>query len=402
MMKQILLVAKETYLRQVKSLAFLIMVLGPFFFIAFSAGIGMISGSAAADRFEMAVLVEQPIQKEELAVLEDINFKYKTEEEAKKALKNGEIVSYLTVKVKEQQVEAVFHSDSPLGETGKAQLIQTLSVIQSRLNIGSANLTNEQLASLSRQPLLTENVETGKESDDLGKMISFYALIMVMYFIIILYSSSTAQEIASEKGTKIMEVIFSSVPASQYFYGRILGIFAIIMTHIGLYVVGGIVAYKSFENTELLKGIQPMLDAVIHNLDWTLVGFATLGVLIYVVFAALCGSLVVRAEDANKAVSPAMYLVIAGFVGAMALGQQGVDNLLLKVGSYLPFISSFFMPIRVINGYANGIESGLSLLVLVVTLLLLIYYIGQSYAGLILQTDDLGFFKSLKRGLRNK
>ena len=401
-MKQVLLVAKETYLRQVKSVAFLIMVLGPFFFLAFSVGIGLISGNAAADRFQMAVLFEEPIQKEDVSSLTDATFDYQTESDAQKALEDGEIVSYLTVQVKNQQVEAVFHSDSPLGETEKAQIVQNLSVIQSRLNIQAAGLTNEQLATLSLQPKISEKVETGKESENLGKMLSFYALIMVMYFIIILYSSSTAQEIANEKGTKIMEVIFSSVPASNYFHGRILGIFGVIMTHIGLYVIGGIAAHKSFENSDMLKGIKPLLDAVLQNLDWTLVGFATLGVLIYVVFAALCGSLVVRAEDANKAVSPVMYLVIAGFVGAMALGQHGVDNLLLKIGSYLPFISSFFMPIRVINGYASVLESTISLIVLAITTLLLIHYIGKSYAGLILQTDDLGFFKSLKRGFGNK
>lgn len=401
-MKQVLLVAKETYLRQVKSVAFLIMVLGPFFFLAFSVGIGLISGNAAADRFQMAVLFEEPIQKEDVSSLTDATFDYQTESDAQKALEDGKIVSYLTVQVKNQQVEAVFHSDSPLGETEKAQIVQNLSVIQSRLNIQAAGLTNEQLATLSLQPKISEKVETGKESENLGKMLSFYALIMVMYFIIILYSSSTAQEIANEKGTKIMEVIFSSVPANNYFHGRILGIFGVIMTHIGLYVIGGIAAYKSFENSDMLKGIKPLLDAVLQNLDWTLVGFATLGVLIYVVFAALCGSLVVRAEDANKAVSPVMYLVIAGFVGAMALGQHGVDNLLLKIGSYLPFISSFFMPIRVINGHASVLESTISLIVLAITTLLLIHYIGKSYAGLILQTDDLGFFKSLKRGFGNK
>lgn len=401
-MKQVLLVAKETYLRQVKSIAFLIMVLAPFLFLALSAGIGMISGNAAESRFQMAILIDEPIQEEDFSTLANINFDYETEKKAQKALTDGKIAAYLTVKVKDEKIEAVYHSDSSLGMEEKAQITQVLTIMQSRLNVQAAGLTNEELATLSLQPKLSEKVETGQKSANLGKMISFYALIMVMYFIIILYSTSTAQEIASEKGTKIMEVIFSSVPASHYFYGRILGIFGVIMTHIGLYVIGGVVAYKSFENSDMLKDFKPLLDAAILNLDWTLVGFATLGVLIYVVFAALCGSLVVRAEDANKAVSPVMYLVMVGFFGAFAFGQQGVDNLLLKIGSYLPFISSFFMPIRVINGQASILESSISLLVLGLTTILLIYYIGKSYAGLILQTDDLGFFKSLKRGLSNK
>ena len=43
-----------------------------------------------------------------------------------------------------------------------------------------------------------------------------------LYMILITYASVTAQEVASEKGTKIMEVVFSSIRASHYFYARML------------------------------------------------------------------------------------------------------------------------------------------------------------------------------------
>lgn len=57
-MKQLLLVAKETYLRQVKSWAFLLMILSPFIFLAFSMGIGYLTGSAAASSAKVAVVLE--------------------------------------------------------------------------------------------------------------------------------------------------------------------------------------------------------------------------------------------------------------------------------------------------------------------------------------------------------
>ncbi len=403
-MKKTLLVAKETYLRQVKSIAFLIMVLSPFIMLFISVGIGMLSGSSAENRFKLAVVFEEPLQKEDFSALTGTNFDYKDEAEAEKALKDEQIGSYLMVQVKNQQVEATYHSDSALSEDKKAQLMQSLMTIQNRLNVATANLTNEQMTALSRQPKITEAIKQGNQDDfaKAGKMISLMVLNFIMYFIIALYASSTAQEIASEKGTKIMEVIFSSVPASNYFYGRILGIFGVIVTHIGLYVIGGAAAYKGFEHSEMIQGIKPMVDSVLQNLDWTLVGFAILGILVYVVLAALCGSIVVRAEDANKAAQPVVFLLLAAFFGATALGQQGADNIIIKVGSYVPFFSSFFMPIRTINGYASTLESVISLLILAAVTVLFIRYIGKSYAGLILQTDDIGFLKSLKRGLGNK
>ncbi|WP_249639817.1 ABC transporter permease, partial [Streptococcus uberis] len=216
----------------------------------------------------------------------------------------------------------------------------------------------------------------------------------------------TAQEIASEKGTKIMEVIFSSVPANHYFYGRILGIFAVILTHMTIYVAGGYLCFKLANKLEMTKewiqNMKPLLDSLIKHLDWSILFFAIFGILLYVVLAALCGSLVVRPEQANQAAQLPIFLVIAAFMGAFVLGQGNSDPLLLKIGSYLPFFSTFFMPIRLINGFAHLNQSLISLLILALTTLFITMYIGKSYSGLILQTDDIGWFKSLKRGLKHK
>ncbi|MFV8214877.1 ABC transporter permease, partial [Streptococcus pluranimalium] len=56
-MKQLLLVCKETYLRQVKSWAFLLMVLSPFLFLFFSVGIGYLTGSSAANTDKVAIVL---------------------------------------------------------------------------------------------------------------------------------------------------------------------------------------------------------------------------------------------------------------------------------------------------------------------------------------------------------
>ncbi|MFR5848004.1 MAG: ABC transporter permease [Streptococcus salivarius] len=77
---------------------------------------------------------------------------------------------------------------------------------------------------------------------------------MLLYMILIFYSSITAQEVASEKGTKIMEVVFSSIKATDYFFARMLGLFGVIFTHIFVYVIG-LVAFGSLEQISLLSRI---------------------------------------------------------------------------------------------------------------------------------------------------
>lgn len=403
-MKSLLLVTKETYLRQVKSWSFILMVISPFIFVLFSGGIGYFTSSSAAknDSNEIAIVTEAPLDHQLFKTIDHVTFDYNSVTKAKKALKSDKVAGYLLVTVDNDQIKAYYHSKDAMDKVQKGQVTQSLVILQEQLNIHKAGLSANQLAILSTKPELKETLNKHDGYAKIGKMIAFFALVIILYFILLIYSTSTAQEIAGEKGAKIMEVIFSSIPAPIYFYGRILGILGVIITHIGIYVVGGYGCYTIMKHLSQTKGliakVQPLIDSVFKYLNVSMLLFVILGLLLYVVLSALCGSLVVRSENASKASAPIMYIVMIGFFGSFILGQQNQDSLLLKIGSYIPCLSSFFMPIRMINGYAGLFESVISLVILALVTIFVVIYIGKSYAGFILQTDDIGFFKSLKRG----
>ena len=225
---------------------------------------------------------------------------------------------------------------------------------------------------------------------------------MLLYMILIFYSSITAQEVASEKGTKIMEVVFSSIKATDYFFARMLGLFEVIFTHIFVYVIGLAAVWIFRADIPVVKDIltpnSPITQHLAESISLNTVFFIILGIFMYVVLSAFLGSTVARPEDSGKAISPLMMLVIFSFLGVTTLGSAG-DVFLLKIGSYIPFFSTFFMPFRTINGYATGLESwgslGIALLFTIVGTVL----IARIYASLILQTDDLGPWKTIKRAL---
>ncbi len=402
-MKEILIVTKETFLRQVKSWSFLLMVISPFIFLAFTFGIGFISGSTTEKSNQIAIILPDASMKPAFKAIDEASFAYHDPAKAKKDLKADKILAYVTVTTQNKQVTANYYSKAEPSVGSKALMTQALNHLQQELNLASTNISPEQLQLLFTQAKINLKTNKHQNYDKIGKSLSFFAITFIMYMILIIYSAQTAQEIASEKGTKIMEVIFSSIPADQYFFGRILGILSVIVTHVSIYVIGGFLCYqwasRSTITKDMIKPIKPLLSSVFKHLDWSMIVFAVLGILLFVVLAALCGSLVVRPEQANQAAQPAIFLVVAAFMGAFILGQTGSDSLLLKIGSYLPFFSSFFMPIRLINGFAGLTESIISLLVLAFTTLALIGFIGKSYSGLILQTDDIGFLKGLKKGL---
>ena len=399
-MRNMWVVIKETYLRHVKSWSFFFMVISPFLFLGLSVGIGYLQNSSMAKNSKVAVVTTVPSVTEGLKGTNGINFDYKDEASVQAAVKDEKIKGYLTIDQEDSVLKAVYHGETSL-ETGiKLAVTNKLNELQGQLNRSAANLSQEQEKRLSQTVDFTEKIDESKENKKIVQTIAAAGLGFFLYMILITYASVTAQEVASEKGTKIMEVVFSSIRASHYFYARMLALLLVILTHIGIYVVGGLVAILLFKDLPILaqSGILNHLGEA-FSLNTLL--FVLVSLFMYVVLAAFLGSMVSRPEDAGKALSPLMILIIAGFMGVTALGAAG-DNLILKIGSYIPFISTFFMPFRAINGYANGLEAWISLAITIAFAVIATVFIGRMYASLVLQTDDLGPWKTFKRALSYK
>ena len=376
------------------------MVISPFLFLALSVGIGFLQGSSMAKNSKIAVVTTVPSVEEGLKGTNGINFDYKDEASAQAAIKDEKIKGYLTIDQEDSVIKVVYHGETSL-ETGiKLAVTNKLNELQYQLNRSAANLSQEQEKRLSQTVDFTEKIDESKENKKIVQTIAAAGLGFFLYMILITYASVTAQEVASEKGTKIMEVVFSSIRASHYFYARMLALLLVILTHIGIYVVGGLAAILLFKDLPILAQ-SGILNHIGEAFSLNTLLFVLVSLFMYVVLAAFLGSMVSRPEDAGKALSPLMILIIAGFVGVTSLGAAG-DNLVLKIGSYIPFISTFFMPFRTINGYASGLEAWISLAITVVFAVTATAFIGRMYASLVLQTDDLGLWKSFKRALAYK
>ena len=401
-MKQMFVVMKETYIRQVKSWSFLFMVFGPFLFLGLSIGIGYLTGSSTDAKNQVALVTEVPAVKESLKGTDGLNLDYKDEAAAKKAIKDEKAAAYLTVDEKDGQLEATYVGDQAMKMGLKSLVSAKLSQVQQGINLARANLSKEQLTALSQQVSLKEKIDEKKEGLKMVQTMVAGALGMLLYMILMFYSGITAQEVASEKGTKIMEVVFSSIKATDYFFARMLGLFGVIFTHIFVYVIGLVAVWIFRADIPVVKDIlapnSPITQHLAEAISLNTVFFIILGVFMYVVLSAFLGSTVARPEDSGKAISPLMMLVLFSFFGVTTLGSAG-DVFLLKIGSYIPFISTFFMPFRTINGYATGLEAWGSLGIAVLFTIVGTVLIARIYASLILQTDDLGPWKTIKRAL---
>lgn len=404
-MHKLKIVAADTYLRQIKSWSFVILVLAPFLFAALSLGLGYVSATSAVKHDKVAVVAQNKALRQ--AVLKQFDQderqnKITTVAQAKRGVKANRIKGYLVITQDQRQIQAQYRGDQNLGTSQVAQVKQVLSQYQTQLNVQAAGLTAKQWQQLQQQPQLTQSVSQQTSQAKTGQKISFYVLVFMVYMIIITYSSITAQEIASEKGTKIMEVIFSSTTAAKYFCGKILGMLGVILTQIVIYLVGGGLCFLLAQRLDKLQPVftqfKPLIHSVLHNLVSINLIFLLLGVVLYTILAAFSGALVAKAEDAPKAAYPATYLSMFAFFISFPF-QDNAGALTAKILSYVPFFSSYFMPVRLIAHNANLVEASVSLLLLLATILGLTWYISRIYQGLILQADEGSFWKRFKRGL---
>ena len=376
------------------------MVISPFLFIGLSGGIGYLQGSSMAKNDKVAVVTTVPSVAEGLKNVNGVNFDYKDEASAKEAIKDEKLKGYLTIDQEDSILKAVYHGETSLEIAIKLGVTSKLNELQDQLNRSAANLSQEQEKRLEQTVNFTEKIDESKENKKMIQTFAAAGLGFFLYMILITYASVTAQEVASEKGTKIMEVVFSSIRASHYFYARMLALLLVILTHIGIYVVGGLAAILLFKDLPILAQ-SGILNHIGEAFSLNTLLFVLVSLFMYVVLAAFLGSMVSRPEDSGKALSPLMILIMGGFFGVTALGAAG-DNLILKIGSYIPFISTFFMPFRAINGYAGGVEAWISLAITVIFAVVATGFIGRMYASLVLQTDDLGIWKTFRRALSYK
>lgn len=376
------------------------MVISPFLFLGLSGGIGVLQGSSLAQNSKVAVVSSVPLVTEELKSTNGLNFDYKDEASAQAAIKDEKIKGYLTIDQENSVLKAVYHGETSLESGIKLAVTAKLNELQSQLNRSEANLSQEQEKLLAQTIQFTEQIDEAKENKKMVQTFAAAGLGFFLYMILITYASVTAQEVASEKGTKIMEVVFSSIRASHYFYARMIALLLVILTHIGIYVVGGLGAIFFFKDMPILAN-SGILNHLGEAFSINTLLFVLVSLFMYVVLAAFLGSMVSRPEDSGKALSPLMLLIMVGFIGVTVLGTSG-DNLILKIGSYIPFVSTFFMPFRAINGYANGLEAWISLAITVIFAVTATAFIGRMYASLVLQTDDLGIWKTFKRALSYK
>lgn len=192
-----------------------------------------------------------------------------------------------------------------------------------------------------------------------------YIMIFALYMVIMLYGQMVATGVAAEKSSRAMEVLVTSAKPLSMMLGKIvascLAGFVQLAAIFGSAVLFYSVNKEYWGGGSIISSIFGMPPAL---LAYMLI-FFLLGFMLYACMYGAAGSLASKPEDVSVLVMPITMLFVIGFVIVMPNMISGnVDNVLMRVCSFIPFTSSMAMFTRIAMSTVPWYEVAISVALL--------------------------------------
>jgi ABC-2 type transport system permease protein len=279
------------------------------------------------------------------------------------------------------------------------QVLQQTKLELGRVQLGlDSNELNELFTPVELNKVaLEDNAKSEEELNQARGLV--YVLLFVIYISVIMYASMIATEVATEKSSRVMEILISSVSPVKQMFAKLIGIGLVSLTQMFVILVVGYAAIKSQINdiNTMTGGALGFSDIPTSTFVYAGIYFI-LGYFLYATLAAFLGSLVSRIEDVQQLIAPMIFLIVAAFMIAM-FGLTNPETPFITISSYIPFFTPMIMFLRVGMLNIPLWEIGLSLVILLASITVLAIFGARVYKGGVLIYGKSSSFKDLKRAL---
>ena len=227
------------------------------------------------------------------------------------------------------------------------------------------NISVDEMDALYNMPI-ESNVEIlGKDS--VKNYIYTYALIFILYFMVIMYGQLIATSVTSEKSNRAIEVLVTSTSSNSLIFGKVIAGAIASFIQMGLIIGSGLVSYKI--NRDSWNGLLDMVFDIPSNVLLTFAVFGMLGYLLYTFIFGALGALVSKTEDIGKSAGNISMIYVIVFMLTM-FNLTKPDGMIMKVMSFIPFSSCNAMFVRVAMGTVPTIEIVISLVLLIASIVI--------------------------------
>lgn len=406
-MNKLKYIIKDTYIRNVKTRSFLGMVFTPIIVIIAILAISYFINKPSVDKNISLISNDTElvnyISKDSSGY--KVNKSINTIKKAKQSLSDGEIEGYFILTSKNNYITGEYIG-TKANDTLVGQITDKINLYRISNLSKSTGISPDVLTAMNQPAAIQSNivhVENGKlfsenKQNTMNRFVSGAMCVLVFIFIMN-YSLIIGQEISSEKGSKIMEVILSSTTARTHFIGKLVGIFLMCLTQLGIYIILGISGYFVGRNNSIIKGILQgfSLNDDLRNIIFINLIYFVLSVIAFSLISALLSSLVSRNEDVAKALQPLTLIGMGGFYLGIILAQNYPTSIFVKIASYIPLFSNYTMPFRVSSNVVSFWGIGISILIyLIFDLLLLKFSIKIYKVNILSYKKEFNLFSQIK------
>ena len=421
-MSEVMLIVRREFLERVRSKAF---VIGTLLFPVFMLGIAvlpmLLDGGAGERRIALvdespqgigagvATILEAPPQSEDddryvvervagplEQVRADLNARVQAEE----------LDGYVVLPADVVEGNRVMYRARSIANTGTLRDIRRAAsqAVQAE-RLRAAGLDGSQLAALIRPVEMDEARITGEGEeggDALSTFLVAYILLFLVYFMVVFYGNGVMRSVLEEKTNRIVEVMVSSVRASDLMLGKILGVGAAALLQVGIWALFVAVAASQTELLAARFGVAPEALRAMQiepAVGLTFLAFFVLGFLLYAAMFAALGAAVNSDQEAQSLQFVVLFPLLLPMVFMIPMIEEPMGSAATALGM-IPFTSPLVMPMRMALVPVPLVQLGMSLALLAASVPLVAWVAGKIYRVGILATGKKPTLRELAAWLR--
>lgn len=226
-----------------------------------------------------------------------------------------------------------------------------------------------------------------------------YGILFIVMMANVLASTQIASSIVTEKSTRVIEYLLTSVKPLSIMAGKILGMLTAVMLQlismVGILFISNKVssALSSGNGESVMSRYLP--KDIFHNLSLVNIVFCivliVLGIIFYATLAGLTGATVSRIEELQEGLMLFTFInLIGSYIGiaaAVMLMGKGI-NAFVIFAFLFPLSSPFILPGAILIGKAGLIIAIAAIILEIIFIILLLKFVAKVYETLILHNGS--------------
>jgi ABC-2 type transport system permease protein len=206
-------------------------------------------------------------------------------------------------------------------------------------------------------------------------LFSVIILAMAMFMSVMLYGMGVMRAVLEEKSNKIMEVLMSTLTATELMVGKIVGVGAAGLSQLALWILmGSVLAMPGLvAASTMIKDLDFGISTAIYFAVFFFLGF-----FLYSTICAAVGAMVSSEREAQQIQQFVMMPLGISFA-AVFLAIRAPNDLAVTVMSMIPFCAPLVMYMRIVIQTPPAWQIALSIGIMVVTIAALFWAAGRIY-----------------------